>query len=127
VINVYDVDGDDSDSNEGSCDPLRGALVDIWHSDSQGIYSGIQQQDTTGQNYLRGNQVTDENGTVQFTTVYPGWSEGRAIHIHIKVRTFEGSNENLRILNGHHNFTLMIQLQSNSTHNLHTANMDNQT
>jgi protocatechuate 3,4-dioxygenase beta subunit len=93
VINVYDVDGDDSGSNEGSCDPLSGALVDIWHSDSQGIYSGIQQQGTTGQNYLRGNQVTDENGTVQFTTVYPGWYEGRAIHIHIKVRTFEGSNE----------------------------------
>jgi protocatechuate 3,4-dioxygenase beta subunit len=93
VINVYDVDGDDSGSNEGSCDPLRGALVDIWHSDSQGIYSGIQQQGTPGQNYLRGNQVTDENGTVQFTTVYPGWYEGRAIHIHIKVRTFEGSNE----------------------------------
>jgi protocatechuate 3,4-dioxygenase beta subunit len=91
VINVYDVDGD---GGEGSCIPLRGTLVDIWHANPQGFYSGVQQQGTTGQNFLRGNQVTDDNGTVRFTTVYPGWYEGRAIHIHIKVRTFEGSSEN---------------------------------
>jgi protocatechuate 3,4-dioxygenase beta subunit len=94
VINVYDVDGDGSEGGERSCIPLRGALVDIWHANPQGIYSGIQQQGTLGQNFLRGNQVTNENGTVQFTTIYPGWYEGRAIHIHIKVRTPEGSNEN---------------------------------
>src|SRR5687768_13339813 len=52
VINVYDVDGDDGGGSEGSCIPLRGALVDIWHSNSQGIYSGIEQQGTTGQNFL---------------------------------------------------------------------------
>jgi protocatechuate 3,4-dioxygenase beta subunit len=39
--------------------------------------------------------MTDENGTVQFNTIYPGWYEGRAIHIHVKVRNFEGSNETL--------------------------------
>jgi protocatechuate 3,4-dioxygenase beta subunit len=109
VINVYDVDGD----GEGSCNPLRGALVDIWHSDSQGIYSGIQQQGTTGQNFLRGNQVTDENGTVQFTTVYPGWYEGRAIHIHIKVRTFEGSNETFE-------WTSQFYLNDSITEQVHT-------
>jgi protocatechuate 3,4-dioxygenase beta subunit len=122
MINVYDVDGDGG--GEGSCIPLKGALVDIWHANPQGIYSGIQQQGTTGQNFLRGNQVTDDNGTVQFTTVYPGWYEGRAIHIHIKVRTSEGSNGNL---SGHHSFTLTIQLQSRYTRNLRTATMDSQT
>jgi protocatechuate 3,4-dioxygenase beta subunit len=94
VINVYDVEGDGSEGGERSCIPFRGALVDIWQVDSQGIYSGIQKLGTTGQNFLRGNQVTNENGTVGFTTIYPGWYEGRAIHIHIKVRTFEGSNVN---------------------------------
>lgn len=89
VINVYDVDGDGG----GSCIPLKGAQVDIWHANPQGIYSGVQQQGTSGQNFLRGNQLTDDNGTVRFSTVYPGWYEGRAIHIHVKVRTFEGSNE----------------------------------
>jgi protocatechuate 3,4-dioxygenase beta subunit len=39
--------------------------------------------------------VTDSNGTAKFNTVYPGWYEGRAIHIHIKVRIFEGTNETL--------------------------------
>jgi protocatechuate 3,4-dioxygenase beta subunit len=113
VINVYDVDGDDGGGSEGSCIPLRGALVDIWHSNSQGIYSGIEQQGTTGQNFLRGNQVTDENGTVQFTTVYPGWYEGRAIHIHIKVRTLEGSNENFE-------WTSQFYLNDSITEQVHT-------
>jgi protocatechuate 3,4-dioxygenase beta subunit len=39
--------------------------------------------------------MTDDNGTVQFTTIYPSWYEGRAIHIHVKARAFEGSNETL--------------------------------
>jgi protocatechuate 3,4-dioxygenase beta subunit len=112
VINVYDVDGDGGGS-EGSCIPLRGALVDIWHSNSQGIYSGVQQQGTTGQNFLRGNQVTDDNGTVQFTTVYPGWYEGRAIHIHIKVRTLEGLNENFE-------WTSQFYLNDSITEQVHT-------
>lgn len=86
AINVYDVD-------DGSCTPLDGVLVDIWHANSQGLYSGVQEDATAGKNYLRGNLVTDDNGTVRFITIYPGWYEGRAIHIHIKVRNFEGSQE----------------------------------
>ncbi|MDQ3837157.1 MAG: intradiol ring-cleavage dioxygenase [Thermoproteota archaeon] len=113
VINVYDVDGDTGGGNEGSCIPVRGALVDIWHSNSQGVYSGIQQQGTVGQNFLRGNQVTNENGTVQFTTIYPGWYEGRAIHIHIKVHTFEGSNENFE-------WTSQFYLNDSITEQVHT-------
>jgi protocatechuate 3,4-dioxygenase beta subunit len=111
MINVYDVNGDGG--GEGSCIPLKGALVDIWHANPQGIYSGIQQQGTTGQNFLRGNQVTDDNGTVQFTTVYPGWYEGRAIHIHIKVRTSEGSNENFE-------WTSQFYLNNSITEQVHT-------
>ena len=87
VIHVYDVD------NGGSCIPLSGAQVDIWHANSQGQYSDIQQTGTGGKKYLRGYQVTDDNGTVRFTTIYPGWYEGRAIHIHVKVRTFEGAEK----------------------------------
>ncbi len=83
VIHVYDI-------NNGSCIPLRGAHVDIWHTNSQGLYSDIQGINTAGKKYLRGYQVTDNNGTVQFTTIYPSWYEGRALHIHVKVRTFEG-------------------------------------
>jgi len=86
-INVYDA------NDGGNCIPLRNARVDIWHANSQGLYSDIMQIGTLGKKYLRGYQVTDNDGTVRFTTVYPGWYEGRAIHIHIKVRTFEGSEK----------------------------------
>src|ERR687895_2879162 len=86
VLHVYDVDN-------GSCIPLSGAQVDIWHANSQGVYSGVQDAGTDGKKFLRGYQMTGDNGTVQFTTVYPGWYEGRAIHIHIKVRDYDGSKE----------------------------------
>ena len=89
VIHVYDVD------NGGSCTPLKGARVDIWHANSQGVYSGVKDQGTIGKKFLRGYQVTDDNGTVRFTTIYPGWYQGRAIHIHDKVRTFEGPEKTL--------------------------------
>jgi len=86
-INVFDV------NDGGDCIPLKNARVDIWHANSQGLYSDILQIGTLGKKYLRGYQVTDENGTAKFTTIYPGWYEGRAIHIHIKVRTFEGTEK----------------------------------
>ena len=92
VLRVYDVKDNDGD-RVGSCIPLNDAKVDIWHANSQGVYSGVQDAGTGQNNFLRGYQMTDENGTVQFTTIYPGWYEGRAIHIHVKVRNFEGSNE----------------------------------
>jgi protocatechuate 3,4-dioxygenase beta subunit len=88
IIHVYDVD-------DGSCVPLKGAKVDLWHTDSQGVYSAVKDMGTSERNFLRGYQVTDSNGTVEFTTIYPGWYEGRAIHIHDKVRTFNGSETTL--------------------------------
>lgn len=72
-----------------SCAPIEGAQVDIWHCDAQGQYSGVSDQgfDTSGQQFLRGYQLTDANGTVQFQTIYPGWYSGRAVHIHFTIRT----------------------------------------
>jgi hypothetical protein len=57
ALHVYDVDND-------SCIPLSGAQVDVWHANSQGVYSGVQDAGTGGMMYLRGSQVTDDNGTV---------------------------------------------------------------
>jgi protocatechuate 3,4-dioxygenase beta subunit len=72
------------------CAPLAGTYVDVWHCDAQGVYSDVKDNNwgsSQGSNFLRGYQVTDENGLVQFTTVFPGWYRGRAVHIHFKVRT----------------------------------------
>ena len=86
VFNVSRVD----EGNAAACGPLAGALVDIWHCDAAGEYSDVQDNaegfDTKGETYLRGYQVTDENGTARFKTIYPGWYRGRAVHIHFKIR-----------------------------------------
>ena len=68
-----------------SCKAIKGAFVDIWHADASGVYSGEQMENTVGQNYLRGIQKTDAKGIATFQTVYPGWYQGRAVHIHVKV------------------------------------------
>ena len=73
-----------------SCAPLQGAMVDVWHCDALGAYSGFNDNaegfSTVGEDWLRGFQTTDADGRVQFTTIYPGWYRGRATHIHFKVR-----------------------------------------
>ena len=91
IINVYNVSGYTNGNTSGLCVPFSGAKVDIWEANPQGIYSGVAEDGTEGKDFLRGYQIADYNGTVQFTTVYPGWYEGRAIHIHVKVRSLEGT------------------------------------
>ncbi|MCC6629847.1 MAG: intradiol ring-cleavage dioxygenase [Chloroflexi bacterium] len=72
----------------GGCTPLPGAEVEIWHCDAAGVYSGVADPNfsTVGQKWLRGSLMTNADGMATFTTIYPGWYRGRAIHIHFKVR-----------------------------------------
>ena len=74
---------------DDACAPLKDAVVDVWHTDADGVYSGYPGQpggqDTSGQTFLRGTQVTDTDGVVLFDTIYPGWYPGRTVHIHFKV------------------------------------------
>jgi protocatechuate 3,4-dioxygenase beta subunit len=95
ILHVYALNDKVGNAEGPTCTPLKGAKVDIWEANSQGVYSGVQSAGTRDNNFLRGNQLTDENGTVQFTTIYPGWYEGRAIHIHVKVRASQNSKEPL--------------------------------
>src|SRR5262249_47377991 len=83
-LKVYRVNG-------SAITPLTGAHVDVWHADANGVYSDEQALNTAGQTFLRGYQVTDSSGAVQFTTIYPGWYRGRTVHIHFKVRTYAAS------------------------------------
>lgn len=79
-----------------SCEPIAGAIVDIWHCDALGIYSDVSDPgfSTVGQKFLRGYQVTDATGIVQFLTIYPGWYQGRTVHIHFKIRATSVSGQN---------------------------------
>lgn len=84
-----------SQSGAKGCTPLAGALVDVWHCDAAGLYSGVSdsQGNTRGSKFLRGQQVTGVDGLARFTTIYPGWYPGRAVHIHFKVRTAAGTGK----------------------------------
>lgn len=85
-----------TNSNAG-CAGLTGVLVDIWHCDAEGNYSeyggtGMQSTNYTGLHFLRGRQVTDVNGQVSFTSIFPGWYTGRATHIHVHVYKADGTS-----------------------------------
>ena len=81
------------------CKPVEGAVVDVWQCDAIGRYSGVENVtfdvaslrvtgvglDTRGQSFLRGHQVTGQDGAAQFTTVYPGWYVPRLPHVHLRV------------------------------------------
>lgn len=78
-----------------NCAVLAGAIVDIWHCDVNGNYSeygGTQMQSTNYQSvhWLRGRQMTDSNGLVTFQTIFPGWYQGRATHIHVHIYNSAG-------------------------------------
>jgi protocatechuate 3,4-dioxygenase beta subunit len=77
------------DAASNRCAPLKGARVDVWHCDAMGVYSGVIEHvfNTRGQQFLRGYQLTDADGRVQFQTIYPGWYSGRTVHIHFTIRT----------------------------------------
>jgi protocatechuate 3,4-dioxygenase beta subunit len=70
-------------NTNSSCAPVENANVEIWHVDAAGNYSQYGTQTT--QAYLRGIQTTNASGEVAFTTIYPGWYQGRATHIHVEV------------------------------------------
>jgi protocatechuate 3,4-dioxygenase beta subunit len=71
-----------------ACTPLTGAYLDVWHCDAGGVYSDVS---GSSQKFLRGYQVTDANGVAKFTSIYPGWYRGRAVHIHFMLRLFAGT------------------------------------
>ncbi|WP_392531588.1 intradiol ring-cleavage dioxygenase [Nostoc sp. C117] len=101
-----------------SCTPRAGAIVDIWHCDALGVYSDVTDPSfsTAGKKFLRGYQVTDANGNVQFTTIYPGWYQGRTVHIHFKVRTDAASAQN-------YEFTSQLYFDDSITDRVHTEKL----
>ena len=100
------------------CLPLEGALVDVWQCDALGVYSGVEDFqglfDTRGKQFLRGHQTTDAQGRARFTTIYPGWYQGRAVHIHFKVRTDPGAEAG-------YDFTSQLYFDDGLTDRVHRA------
>ena len=90
-------------TGSSACTPIKDAIVDIWHCNAEGVYSDAKDRsfDTRGRKFLRGYRLTDEQGAVKFFTVYPGWYDGRAVHIHFKIRHTDASGK-------HHEFTSQL-------------------
>lgn len=86
VFNVYQMSG-------SGCVPLAGALVDVWQCDAAGVYSDVQ--GSAGKKFLRGYQTTNAQGVARFTTIIPGWYQGRTVHTHFKIRTNPTSGRGL--------------------------------
>ncbi len=75
---------------DADCAPVPGAAVEIWHTDATGDYSafadgGGGKDEAEGTTFLRGTQVAGDDGIVEFTSIYPGWYPGRAVHVHLRV------------------------------------------
>jgi protocatechuate 3,4-dioxygenase beta subunit len=84
-------------NKNNSCAALSGALVDIWHCDKDGYYSeyggtSMQTVDYTSVHFLRGRQTTDSDGLVTFTSIFPGWYQSRATHVHVHVYNSSGTS-----------------------------------
>ena len=75
---------------DDACEPVPGARIDIWHADATGDYSsytddGSGKDEGEGSTFCRGIQTANADGICEFLTIYPGWYEGRAVHIHATV------------------------------------------
>ena len=85
------------ENKTNNCAPLEGVLVDVWHCDKDGNYSEyggtqMQQTDYTAVHFLRGRQTTNSKGEVSFISIFPGWYQGRAPHVHVEVLNSSGSS-----------------------------------
>lgn len=85
------------ENTKTDCSPLANVLVDVWHCDKDGNYSEyggtqMQQTDYTTVHFLRGRQTTNSNGEVSFISIYPGWYQGRAPHVHVEVLSASGTS-----------------------------------
>jgi protocatechuate 3,4-dioxygenase beta subunit len=128
-------------ATSGACDasPVAGLEVYIWHTDAQGYYSGFgdpgdQQPDAPyagvpNQNdldnparFCRGAQVTDENGVVSFRSIFPGWYNGRDVHIHL-LALHPGSASRGRVVysGGEHVFTTQFYFDPAFTDRVHRS------
>jgi protocatechuate 3,4-dioxygenase beta subunit len=97
AFQVYKLEKDAAGADKVT--PFEGACIDVWHADAKGVYSdesgGMNHEDTGGQTWLRGYQITDAGGRAQFRTIVPGWYASRTPHIHFKVRRFNEEHKTI--------------------------------
>lgn len=70
-----------------SCQPLTGAIIDVWHANVDGRYYdvGAEATNTPDQFRLRGRMKTNSQGEYRFHSILPGSYGSRPKHIHYVV------------------------------------------
>jgi protocatechuate 3,4-dioxygenase beta subunit len=129
------------DATNASCNaaPVEGVEVYIWHTDAQGYYSGfgdpgdqkpdlpyagVPSQNDLNNNlrFCRGAAVTDANGVVSFRSIFPGWYNGRDIHIHfLALKPGSASRGRQTYSGGDHLFTTQFYFEPSLTDSVHKA------
>lgn len=82
---------------DADCEPVAGAVVDVWHCAPSGRYSGDQgaamcnelDPEAMAAGWFRGTATTDDDGVVCYDSCLPGWYGGRCVHVHLQVRIGE--------------------------------------
>ena len=99
----------------GACAPIAGARVDLWQCNAAGVYSGVRDPsfDTSGQQFLRGYQMTDATGTARFTTIYP---DGTGAERFTRTSRFARSRRPRAATNSRHSSTSMTRSRIARTH-----------
>ncbi|KAK1997771.1 aromatic compound dioxygenase, partial [Colletotrichum falcatum] len=78
-----------------TCEPVPKVYLEMWSCNATGVYGGIvasgngDSSDTGNINktFLRGIQLTDDDGVAQFESIFPGHYTGRTNHFHLLVHT----------------------------------------
>lgn len=129
------------DSTNAECEakPVAGIEVYIWHTDPQGYYSGFgnpgdQKPDepyagVPGQNdldntdrFCRGAAITDENGVISFRSYFPGWYNGRDLHIHLVALKKDSASRGRQMYSGgDHLFTTQFYFDPELSDQVHKA------
>jgi protocatechuate 3,4-dioxygenase beta subunit len=124
---------------ECSMTPLRDVEIYVWHVDAQGFYSGFgepgeqtpdevyrfrpsQNDLDNNSRFCRGAGISDANGVVSFRSIFPGWYNGRDVHVHVMVlKRGSTSQGRTRYRGGDHLFTTQLYFEPDLIDRVHKA------
>lgn len=123
--------------SSAACDtPVAGVEVYIWHTDALGFYSGFANQNPdmtytgaiertieNGDRFCRGAGITNADGVVSFRSIYPGWYNGRAVHVHfVALKPGSGPTTQSYRGNQYHVFTTQFYFDEAFSRDIHENN-----
>lgn len=130
-----------------TCEPLSDVALTIWNCNATGSYAGYTGVDpdtvelldgwtsrddgtTDDETFLRGIQMTNEDGMAEFLTTFPGYYVTRATHIHVTAQANAGPNSSYSNLDIQHigqvffEEDLLTEVYSLSPYSAHLATLN---